>query len=252
MLVSSFCGSITKSIKFVFVSILLSQDRALTALTGSAKLHHLRKFIGPQTKLVASSLSSAGSQPHLYDSPFPFQAGASARLSQASSCVVNYPGATYGRLGYQAFGYGQGAVSALNSSVLDSSARVTEYFAAGCSPYHLFLQKNSRGMADTVMKWHPKRQGMPGTFNLTAIDQSNLAHIIKLGEDAVWKRIENARISSELLWQHEVSRALNKAVQPEAYAAAERSIAFIADQTGPLLAERIQKMHNRLFPGELK
>lgn len=87
------------------------QDRALIALTGSAKVHRLKKFIGPMTESVASGLSLTHISPHLLESPFTDKSTASARLSQASSRAVNFPSAMYGQLGYQAFGYGQGAVS---------------------------------------------------------------------------------------------------------------------------------------------
>lgn len=102
------------------------------------------------------------------------------------------------------------------------------------------------------MEWLPLRQGMPGTPGTDSkglLSEGSLAQVIQMGEEAVFKRIDNARVTSELLWQHEISRALNAAVLPETYAAAERAIDWIAAQSGPLLQERIKSMHNRLLPG---
>lgn len=107
-------------------------------------------------------------------------------------------------------------------------------------------------MTDTVMKWFPERQGVRTAADISGewkISERNLAQVIQMGEEAVYKRIDNARVSSELLWQHEISRALNAAVQPETYAVAERTINWISEQAGPLLAERIKTMHNALLPG---
>lgn len=65
------------------------------------------------TKTVHLGISSTDLPPPLYLSPFGEKAGTNGRLSQRLARVVNYPGALHGRLGYQAFGYGQGAVSIL-------------------------------------------------------------------------------------------------------------------------------------------
>lgn len=102
------------------------------------------------------------------------------------------------------------------------------------------------------MKWFPERQGFATAGSKSRplpLSENNLAQVIQMGEEAVYKRIDNARVSSELLWQHEISRALNAAVQPETYAVAERTIKWIADQAGPLLSERIKSMHTSLLPG---
>ncbi|EGG02395.1 uncharacterized protein MELLADRAFT_66407 [Melampsora larici-populina 98AG31] len=82
------------------------------------------------------------------------------------------------------------------------------------------------------------------------MDDQYLPQISGLGENHVFQRIKNACIRSEILWPYEILRALNAAVNPKTYAAAERVTSFIQKTAGLLLAERIKALHNKVVQGQ--
>lgn len=101
------------------------------------------------------------------------------------------------------------------------------------------------------MNWEFDRQGW--TFadcgDITTSNQ-HLPQVSALGEDKLFKHIENTRILPELLWPYEVSQALNAAVNPDTYAVAERVVRCIQDNSSALLLERIKGLHNKVVHGQ--
>ncbi|EGG11559.1 uncharacterized protein MELLADRAFT_102585 [Melampsora larici-populina 98AG31] len=165
-------------------------DRALNAFEGAAQVHALPVFDDAMREDLPSS-----------DSIHP-------RLSRAKNKPVQCPGAVYGFIPYESFGYILG--SKLNRP-------------------------------DTKMQLGMERQGYT-TDDIGEGPKSDqhLPQISGLGEGCVFQRIENGRIRPELLWPQEISRVLNAAVNPETYAAAERVTTFLEKNSGPLLVERIK------------
>lgn len=74
--------------------------------------------------------------------------------------------------------------------------------------------------------------------------------VMGMGEQNVWKRVENARLLQEFHWPYEVSRALNAAVQPETYKVAEKVVRFIQKNSTALLSSRIKSLANKVVQGK--
>ncbi|KAH9807526.1 hypothetical protein DFH28DRAFT_1138971 [Melampsora americana] len=141
-----------------------------------------------------------------------------SRFSKSKNWPVPIPGAVYGLLPYQAFGYPLGWPEALH---------------------------------DTKMKLGLERQG----YTLDDVGERPtsdcyLPVIMGLGEETVFKRIENARLLEEEHWPYEVSRALNAAVQPDTYQVAEHVVNFIQENCGAMLSKRIKSLHNKIVQGQ--
>lgn len=77
----------------------------------------------------------------------------------------------------------------------------------------------------------------------------HLPQISGLGESNHFKRMENSQIISKLLWPYKVSQALNAAVNPSAYQAAQQAGNFIEDNGGTMISQRIHSLHNRVIHG---
>lgn len=98
-----------------------------------------------------------------------------------------------------------------------------------------------------------KRQGhlsAQETWRNKTITSMNLPNTIQMGEENAFKRQENIRVTSELLWQHAVSQALISATQPETYEIACKNIRFLCEHGEASLAERIEKTPNPIIPSE--
>lgn len=75
--------------------------------------------------------------------------------------------------------------------------------------------------------------------------------VMGMGEENVWKPVENTRLLQELHWPYEVSRALNAAVHPETYKVAEKVVQFIQENTSALLSSRIEYLGNKVIQGKI-
>ncbi|EGG06691.1 uncharacterized protein MELLADRAFT_106551 [Melampsora larici-populina 98AG31] len=155
----------------------------LKALEGSAHLHALPGFIGPINKNILEAKISSS------DSAFSPSISATARHSNLGNYPVPVPGALNGHLAYETYGFGLGSPDAL---------------------------------ADTKMELGFDRQGyrLEDCGDWPNSDR-HLPKVMGLGEDCLFKRVDNARRIQQLHWAYEVSRVVNAAVQPETYEVAE-------------------------------
>lgn len=211
------------------------QARALKALEGAASIHKLPQVSQANQKPAPTdqTLTTSPCQHH----------PVTARLSRAKNQAVNVTWSTYGSLPYEALGFALGSVCIPKHYPTPIHCLLTKPI-----PSPFWFQPDTR--ADTRMKLGFERQGwtIKDCGDLPKSDR-HLPQISGLGESSPFKRMENARIISELLWPYEVSRALNAAVNPPAYEAAHQAVKFIQDNGGTLLSQRIQGMHNRIIHG---
>lgn len=75
----------------------------MKAVLGTAHVHQLPKYDGPINPALADPANGNRS-------PFGLATLAAGRLMQGTTDFCQFPGAQYGTLPYQAFGYGRGSV----------------------------------------------------------------------------------------------------------------------------------------------
>lgn len=189
------------------------QSRVLKALEGAAEVHGLPSFNGRLGKHLINPNPMATLTSHVGSAN-----SGDFRLSKGKNQPVMVPGAVHGSLAYEAFGYGLGATNT---------------------------------KADTKMKFGFDRQGWTlDDCGERPASARYLPSVMGMGEENVYKRVENARILQEFHWPYEVSRALNAAVQPETYKVAEKVVRFIQSNSSALLSSRIESLSNKVIQGQ--
>ncbi|EGG04730.1 uncharacterized protein MELLADRAFT_108188 [Melampsora larici-populina 98AG31] len=194
---------------------LSGQERGGMALEGHAEVNDIPRLQGPvtlDTHLNSPLLAAA-------QSPFAVSNEASARLSGAASTFLDVPGGFSGAISSQAVGYGRYS--------------------------HL-----SAGMSDTAMAFGEKRQGHPSSkWDEANVSHYNLPTIIQMGNEHAYKREDQARIDSELLWHLEMGRLIIKAFLPSSYSAARQALQVIVKHGTPAAAAAIKNLVNPLGIG---
>ncbi|KAH9806921.1 hypothetical protein DFH28DRAFT_1090440 [Melampsora americana] len=184
-------------------------ERALKALEGSAKIHHLHCFIGPIPKDLACCLpplNPAGNSPDKYVHQ--------SRHSKLSNHPVPVPGALHEHLSYESIGYSLGSIN----------ARADRKIQLGLNRqgYHF----------DDLKDW--------------PVEDCHLPVAMGLGEESLFKRTDNARQLQELHWPYKVSRVVNASVQPKTYQIADKIMDYVIKNSGPLVSERLGRSDNRI------
>ncbi|KAH9810730.1 hypothetical protein DFH28DRAFT_1131900 [Melampsora americana] len=190
---------------------LVAAKAGLKALEGSAHLHGFDGFIGPINKeYLEPDISS--SCVNRYVTP------ATARHSNLGNYPVPVTGALHGHLAYESYGFSLGSADARSDTKMELGFERQGYQLDDCG------------------EWPESDRHLP--------------QVMGLGEDCLFKRVDNARRIQELHWAYEVSRAVNASVQPETYQVAEKVISYLKEHSDPLFVEHLERSDNRIIHGQ--
>lgn len=83
------------------------------------------------------------------------------------------------------------------------------------------------------------------------MSKQNLPGPMKTSEETLLKTEATARLIPELIWQQEISRALNAVVNEEAFEKAEKVVEYVQEQvSSPLVDYKLSRSHNKVVHGE--